>query len=141
MGHSSGASHITGYLFHKKPWLSGSDGVIGAMLLSGGYDPTNEQTAGRSAYYGEDHTLYDERSPLRYIRTRLVPIFIVFAEYDPPRFQLEAIGLFRAICERDKRCPPMRQLLGHNHMTEVYHIGTSDDSVGSDLVAFVRSLK
>jgi hypothetical protein len=102
------------------------------------YDPTNEQTAGRSAYYGEDQSLYAERSPLRHIRARIVPIFIVFAEFDPPRFQLEAAALFKAICERDNCCPPMRQLLGHNHMTQVYHIGTSDDSIGENRGACVN---
>jgi acetyl esterase/lipase len=141
MGHSAGASHIAGYLFHKEQWPSGGDGVIAAILLSGGYDPESGQTEGRRAYYGEDQGLYAQRSPLRHIASRAVPIFIGFAEYDPPRFQLEAIGLFKALCERDNRCPPLKQLLGHNHLTQVYHIGTTDDSLAADLLAFVRGLK
>jgi len=75
------------------------------------------------------------------VATRVVPIFIGFAEYEPPRYQLEAIGLFKALCERDSRCPPLKQLLGHNHLTEVYHLGTSDQSLSADLLAFVRGLK
>jgi acetyl esterase/lipase len=141
MGHSAGASHIAGYLFHKELWPSGGDGVIAAILLSGGYDPESGQTEGRRAYYGEDQGLYAQRLPLRHIASRAVPIFIGFAEYDPPRFQLEAIGLFKALCERDNRCPPLKQLLGHNHLTQVYHIGTTDDSLTADLLAFVRGLK
>jgi len=27
------------------------------------------------------------------------------------------------------------------HMTEVYHIGTGDESISADLLAFVRGLK
>jgi acetyl esterase/lipase len=141
MGHSAGASHIAGYLFHKHLWPSDGDGVIAAILLSGGYDPTSRDTEARRAYYGEDRSLYAERSPLRHIAARVIPIFIAFAEYDPPRYQLEAISLFKALCERDNRCPPMKQLLGHNHLTEVYHIGTSDESISADLLAFVRGLK
>jgi acetyl esterase/lipase len=141
MGHSAGASHIAGYLFHKELWPSDGDGVIGAILLSGGYDLDSGQTEGRRAYYGEDRSLYAQRSPLRNVTSRSVPIFIGFAEYDPPRFQLEAIGLFKALCERDNRCPPLKQLLGHNHMTQVYHIGTADESLTADLLAFVRGLK
>jgi hypothetical protein len=141
MGHSAGASHIAGYLFHRELWPSGGDGVVGAILLSDGYDPTSRQTDARRAYYGEDQSLYPERSPLRHVAARVVPIFIGFAEYDPPQYQVEAISLFKAICERDNRCPPMKQLLGHNHMTEVYHLGTSDESLSADLLAFVRGLK
>lgn len=142
MGHSAGASHVAGYLFHKQfQPADGDDGAIGAILLSGGYDPTSGMTDGRRAYYGEDQTLYAARSPLRHLAARATPIFIGFAEYDPPRFQIEAINLFKALCERDNRCPPMKQLRGHNHMTEVYHIGTTDESLSAELIAFVRGLK
>jgi acetyl esterase/lipase len=142
MGHSAGASHAAGYLFHKQfQPADGDDGVIGAILLSGGYDPTTGMTDGRRAYYGEDQSAYAARSPLRHIASRATPIFIGFAEYDPPRFQIEAINLFRALCQRDNSCPPMKQLRGHNHITEVYHIGTADESLSSEIIAFVRGLK
>ena len=142
MGHSTGASHVAGYLFHKQLQpANGDDGVIGAILLSGGYDPTGGMTDGRRAYYGEDQSLYAARSPLSHVAARATPIFIGFAEYDPPRFQIEAINLFKALCERDNRCPPMKQLRGHNHMTEVYHIGTTDESLAAEIIAFVRGLK
>jgi acetyl esterase/lipase len=141
MGHSAGASHVAGYLFHKQFQPVDGDGIVGAILLSGGYDPTSGMTAGRRAYYGEDQSLYAVRSPLRHIAARATPIFIGFAEYDPPRVQIEAVNLFKALCERDNRCPPLKQLRGHNHMTEVYHIGTPDESLSSEIVAFVRGLR
>jgi triacylglycerol lipase len=142
MGHSAGASHVAGYLFHKQfQPANGDDGVVGAILLSGGYDPTSGMTDGRRAYYGEDQSLYAARSPLRHIAARATPIFIGFAEYDPPHFQIEAINLFKALCQRDNRCPPMKQLRGHNHITEVYHIGTADESLSAEIIAFVRGLK
>jgi triacylglycerol lipase len=51
MGHSAGASHVAGYLLHKQLQpADGDDGVIGAILLSGGYDPTTGMTDGRRAY-------------------------------------------------------------------------------------------
>src|SRR5687768_16079788 len=41
MGHSSGASHVAIYIFHEELQpAGGDDGVVGAILLSGGYDPT-----------------------------------------------------------------------------------------------------
>jgi triacylglycerol lipase len=141
MGHSAGASHVAGYLFHKQFQPADGDGVVGAILLSGGYDPTSGPTDGRRAYYGEDQSLYAVRSPLKNVAARATPIFIGFAEFDPPRFQIEAINLFKALCERDSRCPPMKQLRGHNHFTQVHHIGTADDSLSADMIAFVRGLK
>lgn len=142
MGHSAGASHVAGYLFHKQLQpANGDDGVMGAILLSGGYDPTTGISDGRRAYYGDDQSLYAARSPLKHIAARATPIFIGFAEYDPPRFQIEAINLFRALCERDNRCPMLKQLRGHNHITEVYHIGTLDESLSSEIIPFVRGLR
>ena len=35
----------------------------------------------------------------------------------------------------------MTQLRGHNHTTEVYHIGTTDESLAAEIIAFVRGLK
>jgi triacylglycerol lipase len=98
-------------------------------------------TDGRRAYYGEDSSLWAARSPLRHVAVRRTPLFIGFAEYDPPRFQIEAINLFKAVCERDNRCPPLKQVRGHNHMTGVYHLGTSDDALAIELIAFIRSVK
>jgi triacylglycerol lipase len=142
MGHSSGASHIATYIFHEELQpRGGDDGIVGAILLSGGYDPTIESTAGRRAYFGEDESLYSARAAIRHVAGRTIPVFIGFAEYDPPRFQFQAISLFKAICERDSRCPPMKQLLGHNHFTQVCHIGTKDQSLTADLAAFVRALR
>jgi acetyl esterase/lipase len=142
MGFSSGASHVATYIFHEELQpAGGDDGIIGAILLSGGYDPTTESTAGRRAYFGEDESLYPARAAIRHVSGRKIPVFIGFAEYDPPRFQIQAISLFRAICERDGRCPPLKQLLGHNHWTQVFHIGTADQSLTPDLVTFVRALK
>lgn len=142
MGHSSGASHIATYIFHEELQLaSGDDGVVGAILLSGGYDPTTESTAGRRAYFGDDEGLYPARSAIRHVAGRALPVFIVFAEYDPPRFQIQATSLFNALCQRDSRCPRMKQLLGHSHNTEVLHIGTRDESLTSELTDFVWGLK
>src|SRR2546425_8351495 len=32
--------------------------------------------------------------------------------------------------------PRMKQILGHNHITQVFHIGTTDESISADLLAF-----
>ena len=145
MGHSAGATHVATYLFHKEAtpekerWPRAGDGVVGGILLSGWYDPaTAANVAVSRAYFGDDASLYPARASVRQVAARKVPVFIGFAEYDPPGFQIEAANLFKAICERDQRCPPMKQLIGHNHMTEIYHLGTKDASISTDLVEFVK---
>ena len=147
MGHSAGATHVATYLFYKdgspekQPWPLSGDGVVGAILLSGWYDPATSTTAASRGYFGDDASLYPARAAVRQVASRTVPVFIGFAEYDPPGFQVEAVNLFKAICERDQRCPPMKQAHGHNHMTQIYHLGTSDRLLSSDLVDFVQRLK
>ena len=60
------------------------------------------------------------------------------AEYDQ-RNLVETTGeLFVALCRRDDgRCPRLVQLRQHNHLSEVFHINTTDDRLGREILAFV----
>lgn len=142
MGHSAGASHVATYIFHEtlRP-EGGGDGVIGAILMSGWYDPATAPGAGTTrAYFGPDATRYAARAARPQASGRPVPVFIGVAEHDPPGYHVEAEALYKALCARDDRCPRMKTLAGHDHMTHIFHLGTSDLSLSADLIDFVRSL-
>ena len=59
---------------------------------------------------------------------------------DSKRNLVETTGeLFVALCKRDDgRCPRMVQLRYHNHLSEVFHINTSDDFLGREVLAFIN---
>lgn len=142
MGHSAGASHVATYIFNEtlQP-AGGDDGVVGAILMSGWYDPATAARAGTTrAYFGDDESRYAARAARPRAAGRTIPVFIGVAEHDPPGYHVEAEGLFNALCARDLRCPRMKRLAGHDHMTSIFHLGTSDLSLSADLIDFVRSL-
>jgi acetyl esterase len=136
MGHSAGATHVAGYIFRKEFQLKEGDGLVGAILMSGTYDPASNPN---KTYFGEDPSKYPAMASLSHVEGRTMPVFITFAELDPDFFHLQAAALFTAICKRDNACPAIKQLIEHNHMSEVYHINTRDESIGPDILEFIRS--
>jgi len=46
----------------------------------------------------------------------------------------------RKLCERDHTCPTIKQVMGHNHLSMIFHVDTADDSMAGDLVAFVKRI-
>jgi len=136
MGHSAGGAHVASYIFQEEFQLKEGDGLSGAILMSGVYDP---EKAPAPPYYGEDKSKYPSMAPIRYIDGRKIPIFIIFAELDPYFLEVQTSDLFQALCQRDKACPTIKQLMGHNHLSEAYHIGTADESIAPDILEFIRT--
>jgi acetyl esterase len=136
MGHSAGGAHVASYIFQEEFQLKEGDGLSGAIFMSGGYD---SEKVPRPAYYGEDKSKYPSMAAIKYVDGRKIPVFIVFAELDPDFLHVQAFDLFQALCQRDKACPTIKQLIGHNHLTEIYHIGTADESIAPDILEFVRT--
>lgn len=137
MGHSAGAVHVATYAFVERLQPSyGDDGVRGAILLSGIYSDANADTM--PVYYGDDRTLWKARLPINNVDGRPIPLLVVDAEYDRLAVQLDALALTRAVCVRDGRCPRHVQVPGHNHYSMTYHFNTADESLGLDILAFIR---
>jgi acetyl esterase len=151
MGHSAGAAHVAAYAFMKGLQPEEGTGLAGVILVSGSYDPYLESLAAKpfgvdasakvkpnQAYYGADTTLYPERSTLRNLAGPGVRTMIVYAELDMLMMQVEAGALFTALCRRDGRCPELLWLRDHNHMSEVYAVNTSDESVAKPVLEFIE---
>jgi acetyl esterase/lipase len=135
IGHSSGAAVIASYL------LDGSidtvrDGVVGAVLISGVYGYETRAPV----YYGADPPSAVERQPRSHIDKGSLPFLIVTAEYDPPWPAADSHHLAAAICMRDGQCPPFLWLSGHNHISEIESIDTSDDRLGNAIGGFVQAV-
>lgn len=138
VGHSAGASHVATYIFSEALQLeNGSDGVAGAMLMSGVYSDTGTNADGH-VYFGSNPAAVSDRVPMANLDGRRIPVFVISAEYDPLRMQKEAVDLVSALCDRDGRCPLHQQVAGHNHYSLMYHINTVDDSIAGRMVDFVR---
>ena len=141
-GHSAGAAHVSTYLFFRRFHVSRGDGLGGAVLIScptfdtSSLDPTMDRV-----YYGRDESLYPARSIMNRLDVCRIPLYIVYAELDPPRLRRQSAGLFAQLCRND--CPGsvhIRTLTDHNHLSEILQINTPRDSLGPDLLSYFRSL-
>lgn len=132
-GTSAGAVHVAGYLK-----LAGDADIGGAILMSGlyGYTPLDERD---TLYYG-DEALYPERMPMDAVASTTVPLMLTCAQFDPPRFQAEFIGLMQDRLVRHGALPRAVIMTGHNHYTMPMHLGTADRRLADEICAFVRDI-
>lgn len=131
MGTSAGAVHVAGYLS-----MAGTDAVRAAILLSGlyGYTPLD----GRDMLYYGEAALYPDRMPLDAVAGTGLPLLLACAEFDPPRFQAEFLGLMQDRLDRHGIMPRGYIHSGHNHYSMAMHLGTADRRLADEICAFVR---
>lgn len=137
MGHSAGAAHVAQYLGHGQFHVTPGSGLKGAILLSGLFDPsTAEANPPLRSYFGADPSVYAARNALPGIAKSRVPVLLAFAELDPTDFHLQSEQARGVLCQAGL-CPPLLQLQGHSHMSEVYAINTPDRALTDAIRTFV----
>ncbi len=131
MGTSAGSVHVAGYLK-----LAGDRDIRAAILLSGlyGYTPLDARDM---LYYG-DLALYPDRMPMEAVVATQLPLMLACAEFDPPRFQAEFLGLMQDRLARHGAMPRAFIHSGHNHYSMAMHLGTADQRLAHEICAFVR---
>ncbi|MGE8317609.1 MAG: alpha/beta hydrolase [Comamonas sp.] len=147
MGHSAGGSHVASALFD--PAIAGrlGDGeVAGAMLVSARLRadvlPDNPNANGVRAYFGDDETLYAARSPATHAATSNVPLLVAVAQYE--NTHLDRYGReFHDAALASPRTAPTRfvALPRHNHTSIVAHFNSGEETLGPELLAFMRETR
>ena len=142
IGRSSGALHVATWAFDPKIHGANGPGVAGLVLISGRLkadsradDPNGNRVP---AYFGTDTSLYPERSPVNYGTQSALPTFIVIAEFDNPFLDVYSAELFTKMCAARSRCPRFLRLVGHNHQSTTASINTPDDTLGQEIIDFIR---
>ncbi len=90
------------------------------MLISGTAYDTSYLGPIEWAYYGRDVSRYPDRSVMNRLESRRVPLYIVYAELDPPKLRRQSAGLFAGLCREG--CPSdvfIRTLADHTHLSEI----------------------
>jgi arylformamidase len=134
-GTSAGAVHGAAYLKLR------SDAAVllrGAVLLSGLYGYTAPDPKDLR-YYGEAAD-YADRAPLEAVAATPLPLLLACAEFDPPRFQAEFLGLMQDRLARHGTMPRSYIASGHNHYTMAMHLGTSDRRLADEIIQFVKDI-
>ena len=142
-GQSAGGTHVAHYAFDERLQpAGGSDGVAGAILQSAVFDPAGAPPGANVAAYFGDPAGWADRSLFGRIEGRKIPLFLVYAELDPKPFRDESEKMRAALCKRDGgACPRTLDLAGHNHISEIVHLGSADEQFGRELLNFIRSVR
>lgn len=141
MGHSAGAAHVASYVADARFQQVPGAGLAGALMLSGLYQLSPELLGAESAvklYFGDDPARFTERSAQGGLLRTPVPLWVGYAQLDPPAFEAQALGLKDALCAAG-RCPAFAAFPGHSHMSEIYSVNTDDAQVSHAMLAFVRA--
>lgn len=136
-GNSAGAAHAATFGFVTSAGKS-DDGVRGLILISIATADSEDLAPQDKVYYGDDASKYPDMSIIRHIGDRKLPIFLAVAEKDMPSIQEQNKRLVDALFSRDGKLPNYKTALGHNHISIIEHFGTADESLGPDLLQFIR---
>jgi triacylglycerol lipase len=132
MGQSAGASLVANHLAMPQFHPPGGPGVDAAYLSSGQFEVTEA-----SDYYGNDPAKFAERSSFAGLLKTNVPLFVARAELDPPEIAAQSDKLNKALCDAG-RCPTFLITKDHNHNSQLYAVGTGDETVTRPLLEFIR---
>jgi acetyl esterase/lipase len=125
MGQSAGATHVASYVAFAAHHAAPGGGIAAAVLMSGIYDFVAYKEDTIVPYLGPDRTMYAERAPIGEIASTTIPVMFGCSEFDPPAFHAQAAALFDAFFAHTKRIPNFLYLPGHNHISQVAHLGAA----------------
>lgn len=138
VGASAGAVHVADYLTRfRQP----DDGVRGAALLSGIYDPGSfEDRPVLTPYLGEDDRAWPAEPVADLFAAVDVPLLFGIAEHDPPRYHRQTALAIAKLAAARGRLPHLAWAAGHNHLTEIHHLGAEASTLDAQLRAFVGAV-
>jgi len=141
LAQSAGAAHASAALFDRRLQPRHFTRIRSAVLMSGFYR-MDASIAGPNlrAYFGDDASKYNDRSPLTAVAGSALPIGLTVAEFDPPNLALQTTALATELIGRDGRCPPLLWNEGHNHVSPLLSVGAGPGTLAADLAALLLRL-
>ena len=139
-GQSAGASHVASYLFNNSLEIKKFSNVAGCILFSGAYNLSILNSDAMIQYYGNEKSLYEKMSSINFVTNDCCPIFITISEFDPPIFKKQGELLYSKLLDKG-HSPKFKIIPNHNHISQVIHFNTNDESIGPDLVKFINNPK
>ncbi len=140
IGHSAGGTHAAAYACDPVVRPAEGHGLAGLVLISARLRadarPDNPNAGAVKAYFGNDESLYQARSPVAHAANLDVPVFIAVAEYENPLLDVYGAEFLHRIGEIRGRTPRFMRLPGHNHISIVAHFNTEEEILGREILEF-----
>lgn len=143
MGHSAGGTHVATYACDPvldTPCRARALVLVSARLRAD-RSPRNPNAAGVAAYFGDDASLDEARSPVTHAARCPVPVCIVVAEYENPLLDLYGVEFAARLAAKTGALPRLLQCRHHNHMSVVAHFDSGEDALGLELLDFWASVR
>jgi hypothetical protein len=134
-GHSAGAAHVGSFIAHAEIYadIPGAAAPVAAVVLnSGSYEFADPQY---DVYFGP--ATPPERSSTSGLLGSKTTLFVVHAELDP-ELAVNAAGLLDDALTQAGREHRSVVVAKHGHMSEIYAVGTADESLSGPVLAFIR---
>lgn len=141
IGHSAGATHAAAYACDPVVRPAEGHGLAGLVLISGRLRadarPDNPNAAAVKAYFGEDESLFEARSPVTHAANLDVPVFIAVAEHENPLLDVYGAEFLHRVAAARGRAPRFTRLPDHNHISIVAHFNTEEETLGRQILEFL----
>jgi triacylglycerol lipase len=134
LANGEGAMHLATYLFDQKRQPASGPGIAGVILASGTLAPDMKSKVVRR-YFGTDAHL-----PLKLVdayQGNPVPMMLWSAELDPVESGITEMK--DKLCRKPETCPSYVRLEGHNHVSHVMSMDSTDMSAMTTIPRFYHS--
>jgi acetyl esterase/lipase len=145
VAHSAGATHAAAYACD--PVVRPAEGLslAGLVLISGrlraDVRPENPNAGAVRAYFGDDESLYETRSPVTHAARLDVPVFIAIAEHENPLLDVYGAEFLHRVSAARGRAPRFMRLPDHNHISIVAHFNTEEEILGREILEFFAAAR
>jgi arylformamidase len=141
LAQSAGAAHTSGALFDRR-FRPDHFGAIGsAVLMSGFYRMSASiEASNLRAYFGNDASQYDDRSPACAVADSALPVGLTIAQFDPEFLASQTLTLTAELIKRDGKFPPLLWNEDHNHVSPLLSVGTGPGDLSAGLAALLLRL-
>jgi acetyl esterase/lipase len=139
IGHSAGGTHAATYAFDPQLGKFGEHIaclVLMSSRLRADAGAENPNAAGVKAYFGEDQSQYDARSPVSYAADARLPVFVICAQYENPLIDLYSLEFAYRVAMARRVAPRFLSVADHNHMSLMAHFNTGEEFVGEEILDF-----
>jgi acetyl esterase/lipase len=148
MGESAGAAHLAAACLRRELQPAGWH-IAAAVLSSGPYNPQLEAQARaqfaiptpdprNDAYYGVDSATLAQANNVEHVSVPPFPLLISYAERDLLQMQVQAAEPFVRLVTRHEFAPTLLCVPDHNHYSQAYSFGTSDENASGPVLEFMR---
>jgi acetyl esterase/lipase len=131
-GHSAGASLVAIMVSHPNFVKATGGTLAGAIITSGQY-----QFKAPHPYAGDDSAKVAEVNAVEGLKKTDIPLYFTRAEWDMPSQMQQGDMIDKTLTAAGKE-HGFHLMSGHNHMSQVYSIGTSETQLADPMLAFIQ---